>query len=62
MQAAEVIEEPVFDSGVVAKLGRRTRRVHAVARSRVTQLNTLATRVEQEIDAILRGDLIAVRH
>jgi hypothetical protein len=58
----EIIDEPLFDSGVVAKLGRRTRRVHAVARSRVAQLNTLAARVEQEIDAILRGDLIAVRH
>lgn len=46
----------------IRALRREARRVHTGARSSVERLNALASRVEREIDAILRGEPVAVPH
>jgi hypothetical protein len=44
----------------IRTLRRDARRVHVGARSSVERLNALASRVENEIAAILRGEAVAV--
>ena len=44
----------------IRTLRREARRVHTGARSSVERLNALASRVENEIAAILRGETVAV--
>jgi hypothetical protein len=64
MQVAEVSREFPSEDGPrpIRALRIEARRAHAGARTSVARLNTLAARVEGEIDAILRGDLLAVPH
>lgn len=62
MQAIELLTQSIKDSGPrpIRTLRREARRVHVGARSSVARLNALASRVEGEIEAILRGESVAV--
>jgi hypothetical protein len=64
MQTIEIEHEISAEAGPrpIRTLRRDARRVHVGARSSVERLNALASRVEGEIAAILRGEPVAVPH
>jgi hypothetical protein len=64
MQATEITKElsETATPRPIRAVRREARRAHVGARSSVARLNALASRVEREIDAILRGEPVAVPH